>query len=928
MTLFSVVLIVSFGLLWIWQAISDTQKQYGEIREKYLEEQKARIKNETDRVAAYIELEKSLTEKRLKSTIKARTEEAYQTALYIYEQNRETKSPVEVKKLVHDALYAASWDNGRGYYFALDMQGKGIVNRNRPDHEGADLFDLKDDQGTYFMRDFIATAKSDDGEGFCSYNWTMPHAPEELTRKTSYVKYFPPFDWILGTGRYVADEKKQIQQEVLERVEQIRYGDDGYLFIGQWDGVTLSGPAKGKNMIGTTDVNGVKIVEELIERAKDGGGFVSYVMPALEGKQQAPKISYAAPVTDWQWYVGTGVYLDAMDKVIAAKQQALSQSVKAFIGKSILILLGLLLLSWSLSLFLSRRISRNLHAFSEFFRQTAANDQPIAEDSIAFYEFHSMAIAANRMAEERRKAWVALEESQQRFLQVLDAAHIPLVIVDHEQHIHLLNRKFTQLFGYTQGELADLGEWWSRACPDPVLRAELSKKWDAAMAVAEREGEPLVGFMMEACCADRSLRVVEMDCGQVGTWWLISFQDLTEQLQAEEEKKCLETKLAQAQKMEAIGLLAGGVAHDLNNILSGIVSYPELLLMQLPSDSKLRKSIQAIHESGKRAAEVVADLLTIARGIAAAREALNVNDLIAEFLRSPECQRIVILHPGVRLVTELDPALGRISCSAIHIRKILLNLVLNAAEAISGPGTVTLETRARFLDEVTAAGQGLKTGECVQLLVRDTGMGIAPQDLGRIFEPFYTKKVMGKSGTGLGLAVVWNTIQEHGGTITVESSGAGTSFLITLPVTAEKKAPSLTHEDLESYRGSGEKILVVDDESQQRDIASNYLAHLGYEVESVASGEKALEYLETTSVDLVLLDMLMEPGMSGGEAYEQIVRLHPGQKAVIASGFAETEEVQKALALGVCQFIKKPYTLQEIAVAVFRALRTEGGGPV
>ena len=926
MTLFAVVLIVSVGLFWILQTVKDARTQYGEIREKYLDEQKGLIKKETDQVVSYIQQEKSLTEKRLKTAIQGRTEEAYQTALYIYEENRQTKSLMEIKKMVHDALYAASWDEGRGYYFAFDMQGVGIVNRNRPELEGADLISLQDDQGVFFVRDFIAAARSNEKAGFCSYNWTKPEAPGVYTRKISHVKYFPPFDWVLGAGMYFVDEEKVIQQEIFDRVEKIRYGKDGYLFIGRWDGLTLAGPAKGRNMLETTDENGIKIVQELIARAREGGGFMSYVMPALDGKQQMPKISYAAPVADWQWYVGTGVYVDAIEDIIRAKQQVLHQSVKAFVIKSVLVLVLFLFLSLALSLFLSGRIRGNLQAFSDFFNQTEKNDQLIAEDGIAFQEFHSMAVAANRMADERRKAWVALEESEQRFHQVIDAAHIPLIIIDHDSHVRLTNRKFIALFGYSALELVALNNWWELACPEPESRARISGRWDVAMAASERSGEPVVDFIVQACCADQSIRTIEMGISQVGVWRLITFQDLTDQLKAEEEKKILETKLVQAQKMEAIGLLAGGVAHDLNNILSGIVSYPELLLMQLPLDSKLRTSIQAIHESGRRAAEVVADLLTIARGVAATREVLSLNGLIRDFLVSPECQRILKVHPGVRFITGLDPGLWRIHCSSIHIRKILLNLVLNAAEAISGAGTVTLSTKNRNVDGLTANGQGLNVGEYVQLMVRDTGSGISPQDLGRIFEPFYTKKVMGKSGTGLGLAVVWNTIQEHGGAIAVESSGAGTCFTLLLPAARGEKAPLPQGDDIGSYRGGGETILVVDDEAQQRDIAGSYLTCLGYRVETVESGEKAVEYLQKQPVDLLLLDMIMDPGMSGWETYERISRIRPGQKAVIASGFAETDEVRKALAIGGGVFIKKPYTFQQIAGAVARALGENGGG--
>lgn len=920
MALFSVVLIIFVGLFWILETVQDARTHYGEIREKNLNEQKGVIKSEVDHVVAYIQQKKSLTQKRLKASVQSRTEEAYQTAMYIYEQNKDSKPLAEIKDMVHDALYAASWDQGRGYYFALDMQGVGVINRNRPDHEGAPLITLHDDQGTFFVQEFLAKARSEEREGFCSYNWGKPEDPSVFTRKISYVKYFPPFDWVLGNGMYLVDEEKAIQREILARVESIRYGDDSYVFIGQWDGLALSGPAKGKNMIEITDVNGVKIVEELIAKAKDGGGFLSYVMPALDGKQHAPKISYAAPIDDWQWYVGTGVYVDTIEDIILAKQQDLRRSVQDFVVKSILILFLFLLLSLALSLFFSRRIKSNLHAFSHFFNQSVTNALPIVEDKIAFREFRSMAVAANRMAAERREAWLALEESEHRFHQVIDAAHISLVITDRENHIRLVNRKFIELFGYSQDLLPDLEHWWELACPDRQLRSQLSQKWETAMMAAETSGKPLQNFTAQVHCADGALRTVEMGSSLVGVWRLISFQDLTAQIQAEEEKNSLEAKLAQAQKMEAIGLLAGGVAHDLNNILSGIVSYPELLLMQLPPDSNLRKSIHAIQESGIRAAAVVADLLTIARGIAATREVISLNSLIEDFLSSPECLRIQALYPTVNIVTDLDPALLPISCSPIHIRKTLLNLVLNAAEAINGPGSVVVETTNRYVDRFVARNQYLQMGEYVLLKVRDSGSGIPEMDLERIFEPFYTKKVMGKSGTGLGLTVVWNTVQEHGGAVTVESSGEGTCFTMYLPATRDRIEHLPPVDDISTLRGRGQRILVVDDEAQQRDISSNYLSHLGYQVDTVASGEKAVEYLQHRSVDLLLLDMIMDPGINGRETYERIIRTHPDQKAVIASGFSETEEVRKALSLGVSKLIKKPYTYQQIATAIYQAL--------
>ena len=382
------------------------------------------------------------------------------------------------------------------------------------------------------------------------------------------------------------------------------------------------------------------------------------------------------------------------------------------------------------------------------------------------------------------------------------------------------------------------------------------------------------------------------------------------------EKRQLQTQLQQSQKMEALGLMAGGVAHDLNNILSGIVSYPELLLMDLPEESPLRKPIKTIQESGMRAADVVADLLTVARGVAIAKEVFNLNPLIEGYLNSAEHQKLAVTHPSVTFKTEIDSDLLNMSCSPTHIKKTLMNLVANASEAIEGSGAVTISTTNRYLDEPLKGYEDVRTGEYAVLTVSDNGSGITPGDIERIFEPFYTKKVMGRSGTGLGLAVVWNTVQNCNGYINVKSGDKGTVFELYFPVTRQTVAETKEQAPLENYLGHGEKILVVDDEERQREIACGILIKLGYLALAVSSGEEAIEYVKEHPVDLIVLDMVMPKGIGGRETYEEIIKIHPGQKAIIASGFSETQEVKMAQELGAGKYIKKPYILEKIGLAI------------
>ncbi len=400
-------------------------------------------------------------------------------------------------------------------------------------------------------------------------------------------------------------------------------------------------------------------------------------------------------------------------------------------------------------------------------------------------------------------------------------------------------------------------------------------------------------------------------------------EDITDQIRVSAEKEDLERRLQQAEKLETIGKLAGGVAHDLNNILSGIINYPELLLLQLPPESPIRKPLADIRESGKRAARVVADLLTLARGVAAVRENISIKDLAKEYLESPEHIKLAKLFPKISFASRLAPDIRTVSCSSVHIQKCLMNLVINGAEAFppESPGTIVISCRNEDLASPLPGFSDLTPGPYVVLSVADDGPGIDQKDLAHIFEPFYTRKTMGRSGTGLGLAVVWNTMKDHEGAVTVESaSGTGTTFSLYLPATAAAVTTQPPATAMEELYGRGERILVVDDEALQRDIAVQILKNLHYSAATASSGEAAIEYLEDHAVDLVILDMIMKPGLSGRETYERIVAAHPGQKAIIASGFADHDEVAKIQTLGAGQYVKKPYTLEQLGVAVRVAL--------
>jgi len=577
---------------------------------------------------------------------------------------------------------------------------------------------------------------------------------------------------------------------------------------------------------------------------------------------------------------------------------------------SIFLLVGLILL-------LSEKIVRPIAKMAAMTKRISEGDLSYRITDTRNDEIGRLAFSFNQMSKNLLKKQTELKEknaelqtSEKRYQDLFDNAPIGIALVTEDGRIKDVNKKVFDIAGYKREEAQGINI--SELYQDP---ADLEKfiqeiqKYGAVkgmeLNLKRKDGSPFIGrFTSVPVTLNEEPLMLSM------------LEDITKQKEAEREREAVAAKLLRSQKMEAIGMMAGGVAHDLNNILSGIVSYPELMLLDLPEDSPLRKPVETINASGKRAADVVADLLTVARGVAAAREVHNLNKLVSDYLHSPEFKRLTTIQPDVTVIADFATDLFNLSCSSIHIRKCLLNLVTNAFEAVDMSGSVTISTANRYVDKPIKGYDDVHRGEYVVLSVIDDGLGISRNDLERIFEPFYTKKVMGRSGTGLGLAVVWNTVQDHDGYIDVITGAKGTRFDLYFPASREQADVEKEDMLLADLKGNRETILVIDDEPDQRIIACSLLNRLGYQPHAVASGEEAVVYVNKHTVDLLLLDMIMDPGINGRETYEQIIALHPGQKAVIASGFTETDDVKKAQELGAGLFIKKPYTLDRLGQAV------------
>ena len=542
---------------------------------------------------------------------------------------------------------------------------------------------------------------------------------------------------------------------------------------------------------------------------------------------------------------------------------------------------------------------RLIGVMAMFSREVLEDDTLDALDSVA--DIVSQGI-------ERKRAEEALRESEQRYRDLVENAHDIIYSHDLEGNYTSMNKAGTVITGYTLDEPLKLNLAQTVA-PEYIAKAREMLKRTLA-------GEPVTAYEMEIIAengrritVEANTKLVYQDGVAVGVQGIA--RDIS-------ERKVLEEQLRQSQKMEAIGQLAGGVAHDFNNLLTAINGYSSLALQRTNEREPIKGYLEEIKKAGDRAANLTRQLLAFGRKQMLQPVALSLNDVVADLNKM--LRRLI--GEDVRLTAKFDPALKKIKADAGQIEQVIVNLVVNARDAMPHGGSLTIETSNFEVDGHYASNHvGVRPGSYAMLAVSDTGVGMDDETRARIFEPFFTTKEKGK-GTGLGLSTVYGIVKQSGGNIWVYSEpNHGTVFKVYLPQLRNASEPTETATvETPAPRGS-ETILLVEDEDVVRSLAQEVLEDAGYRVLSVGGGSEALRLFQESAerIDLLLTDVVM-PEMSGKELAERLADLRPAMRVLFMSGYTDEAIVHHGIVDSDVQFIQKPFSPASLAKKIREVL--------
>lgn len=816
------------------------------------------------------------------------------TVAYFYSLYRKgILSEAEAKKRAGAVLL--SQKIGRtGYIFVWDINGAPgkVILAVHPYIQGDNVANEQFVQDGLKIRD-----------GYHRYKWKNPGEREER-EKVMYLSFFKPWNWIIAASSYREEFTELISiTDFSEKILAVRFGSMGYYFIINSRGDVVIHPYLTGNYYDSADRTGRKFVQEICAKKN---GEITYYWPEPGDSEPRKKLSLYRYIPDFDWIVISSSYPDEYNATLSG------------IGFIIITSLVMLIVLLSAATYLSgSRIIRPLRAIMEKLREGAAGDYSISLPVISNDELGELSGHFNTFIEQIRSHRNDLVSARAYLGNIINSLPSILIAVDAGGEVKLWNRGAEAFTGIPAEkaessniyELLPLMENYRNSFNKTITSKSVTELRQRALSVTGEKRDLRVSvypFSRE----ETDIAVIRMD-------------DITDELKKD-------AQLLQAQKMEIVGTLAGGLAHDFNNVLAGIIGTVSLMKFHAErgTESGLEdKYLAIIESSARRAADIVDQLLALSRKNEPSMQPFDLNRSLENVMMI--CRNS--LDKSIEIVPEYYPGQAIVNGSASQIEQVILNLCVNAAHAMTimrddgdppGGRLMTSISRVTSDHSLCSVHPAAVEGRDYQVVtISDTGVGMTAEHQDKIFDPFFTTKPKDK-GSGLGLLMVYNIVKAHGGFIDLFSEpGRGTTFTVYLPAASgdtDEFKPDTA--DTGILEGSG-SILVIDDELTVAETARGILEQCGYTVYTALDGTEGIRFFSEnrSSLDLVILDMSM-PKMSGKDVFIELRKIDSGVPVLLSSGFRQDQMVQETIKLGVDDFIQKPYSLYELAVKVKNVL--------
>jgi PAS domain S-box-containing protein len=725
----AIIALAGTGYFWISSEYHQFTRESQSLRQRFINQQKHVIRREVANVRDIISFNQQLTEERLRNNIKERVNEAWAIANNIYETSKDSRSKAEIELLIKEALRPVRFNNGRGYYFAVSMQGVEKLYPVAPQFEEQNLINLQDEKGNYVIQDEIAMVQKA-GEGFVWDYWRKPDASDQMVYpKITFVKHFAPLDWYLGTGEYLDDVAHDIQDEMLNLIAARRYGRDGYIFIDTYDGYALL--ANGERLSPPeyfwdyADSMGNYVLQLEREAVKDSSGsFIEYYWNKMGETKPRKKTSFIQGFEEWQWMIGAGFYDDEVEHDIAKMRHQLQREIR----KNIIMILGILiLLSIAVMLqghFSYRKIQRNIKIFLTFFAEAVDSSSYIPVEQLNFQEFQALAYSANEMISKRNAAKALLEESEAKFRKLAKNLGEGVVIFDTDFSFTYANPQAAIIFGMPETDLL------TKNFHDFLVDDDSSDTSEQEKTIRNQLGETRILMITSTDHYDSTHQ-------KIGSFVII--RDITETKKLQQERDANRERLRMFNKI---------LRHDLTNDFAVIQS--ALRIYQQDNDPKMLEEILHQVTKGRNTITMVRNQESFLEGHSDLRP-VDIQPIIQKMML--QFSKIAIESHGKCTV---------LADEVLH--SVFENLISNAI----------MHGKANHVVVNLASKDSLCT-----IRVSDNGTGIPDPIKTHVFEEGYT---YGESGhTGVGLHIVHKTIERYGGTISViDNTPSGATFIITL----------------------------------------------------------------------------------------------------------------------------------------------------